>query len=169
VTQQGENADIKIVCEIRPDVAQIRLATDLLRRTSTGQISVLIPSRDLIKSTGLKKILPHITMLALNEEEARALLKAMPNEKNILTIPVQTVFITRGKQGAFLKVGNNVYTAPVQPIAHPRYVNGAGDAATAALLYALYIKRWTPQKALVLSMKIGRATLSLPTPYWTKK
>jgi sugar/nucleoside kinase (ribokinase family) len=166
---QASAADIKIVAEIGDIPEELTLAKALLKRTSSTQHSILIPSRALLESGAIKKLLPDVTMLAMNEEEATLLLGAPPTEARLKTLSTQYVLVTLGPRGGLLKVGKDVFHAKCKPLAKPLFEGGAGDATTASLIHSLLLQGIKPQKALADAMAVGRATLLIPTPYWTKK
>lgn len=167
VQRTAKNTQIRVVCEITDEEQDLLLAKTLLKKDAPKQLSVFIPSMALIVSKKLSAILPFCDLLALNDDEAITLL-GKSYMSNLRKIHVPYIFVTHGKAGAVLKLpSGEIMSASVKPVLNPLYVGGAGDAATAGLIYGLFAKKMSAQNALRLAMKLGRETLLLPTSYWT--
>ena len=108
---------------------------------------------------------PHVTLLSMNREEAHLFWGTVFGEKELLSCPVPYIFITDGPNEAILKVRDTIYRASPHAIKDPKYPGGAGDTATAALVYELLAKRTKPGVALKKALEAGTKVLSRPTPY----
>ena len=159
-------ADIRILTEIRDDAKEINLVKLAFKKNSPNQVNVLIPAIDLLKSKKMYELIPHIDLLSLNEVEARVLFCKDPQEEDILTLSIPNVLITRGAGEAWLKAGNRIWKASPRKLKQAKFVGGAGDAATAALLYKLFIKKERPETGLRFALDIGTKTLQVPTSYY---
>ncbi len=108
----------------------------------------------------LKHILSATTILVLNLEEARALLKDKNSlvEKLLVELHAlgpETVVITNGSKRLYAYHKNNIHSL-LPPKVKVVHTAGAGDAFTAALLGAM-IKKYSFDE----SLKIGQANASL--------
>lgn len=168
VSKTGRESDIKIAVEISANMKEIKVAKILLEKYRSGQISVLVPSGALLRSSNKNTLFKYADLLALNEHESRILFGRNPTRKDILKLDPPLVLITRGPREAWLKVHDKIYTAKPKILKKPLYIGGAGDATVAALIYKLFIQNEYPQTALDFSMEIGRKTLLMPTSYCVK-
>ncbi len=157
---------IRIVAEISSEAKEVRAAKALFKKENAEQINVLIPSLDLLKNKKLGGLHPDI--LVVNQAEAQALFQKEPTQQDVLVFSVPTILVTRGSGPAWLKHAGHIYTLQPKASKAP-YTNGAGDAATAGLLYALVYKEKKPQEALAFALEIARKTLLIPTPYYVKR
>jgi len=160
----AKRASIKIATEVLADPISLSLATVFLKRTKSQQ-SVLVPSRILLSTKKVKQLFPCISMLALNKDEAVLYWGSMFGEKEILNCPVATIFVTDGSGEAMLKVDNIIYRALPDRNSNPKYPGGAGDTATATLVYELFIRGSKPEVALKKALKAGTRVLSKPTSH----
>lgn len=167
VKSKGRAAEFKIAMEVSSDSNEILLAQKFLEKTSPRQISVLVPTAALLGRGGIGPLLKVTDFLALNEEEGRIFWKKTPVKEDLIKIATPMILLTRGRQGAWLKINNIIYDSkPMRILKSPPYVGGAGDATTAAFIFYYFIKGMRPERALRLSMEVGRKTLLLPTSYY---
>jgi len=166
VLSEGRKADIKIFAELSRDSEEIEVASMFLKKYKKGQISVLIPSRKILSSPLLNKILPLCDFFALNEEEAKIFWGKNPRKADLLNLKVPSFLLTRGPKEAWLKVENKIYTASPKVIKNPKFVGGAGDATVAAVVYKLFVQKKSPKEALQFGMSVGRRTLLTPKSYF---
>lgn len=167
LTRAG-GADIKMATEPIDSDEAVEATVLLLKKYKDGQRSVLIPSRGVLSSKRLLKILPHVDLLSMNRSEAKALFRKGINDRALLAHPVPYLFITDGGGEALLKAEGAVYRMRPKKVARAKYPGGAGDAATAALAYALFARKALPEHALEHALSVGREVLSVPTPYLPK-
>lgn len=164
LTRAG-GADIKISAETIDSDEAVEATILLLKKYKEDQRSVYIPSRALLASRRLGKILPHIDLLSMNRGEAKVLFPKGITDHALLAYPVPYIFITDGAGEALLKAEGAVYRMRPKKVLRVRYPGGAGDAATAALIFALFAKDALPEHALEHALSVGREVLSVPTPY----
>lgn len=165
VRKIAKSATIKIVAEPLTNPASMRLAKELLQRYTKNQHSVLIPSSDLLKSPSFKRLLPHITLLSCNKKEVAQVVGRGDGTAALLRSRIPYIFITNGAKEALLKVGEQIYTATPKKVSNPQFVGGAGDAATAALIFELFIRGASPEQALQRALAVGTEVLGHPTSY----
>ena len=85
------------------------------------------------------RLLQETTILCLNKEEARALIRK-PRASIVSTLHTlhhmgpQLVAITDGKKGAYVSSESTVLYCPADPLVRPKETTGAGDAFFAGLL-----------------------------------
>lgn len=167
VQSKGRAAELKIAMEVSSDSNGILLAQKFLEKTTSRQISALVPTDALLRSGGMGPLLKVIDFLALNEEEGKIFWKKTPARNDLIKAVTPMILLTRGTKGAWLKINDRIYDAkPMYILKSPSYVGGAGDATVAALLYSLFIKKSAPAAALRFAVEIGRKTLLLPSSYY---
>lgn len=164
IERVGKQAQIKIATEVLADPTSLALARALLKRTGE-QESVLVPSKVLLSTKKLKTLFPHVTVLSMNREEAHLFWGTMFGEKELMSCPVPTILVTDGPDEAILKFGDAIYRASPARIENPKYPGGAGDTATAALVYELFVCGTKPDVALRKALAAGTKVLTKPTPY----
>jgi len=165
--QTARWADIKVVTEVSDEKEELRLTRMLLKKFRPHQVSVLLPSVKLLKSSSMVGLCREVDCLAFNEAEARILFGENPTKENLLNFPVPHIFLTRGSGVAWFKAGNRIVLAKPRTIANPKFIAGAGDAALAALVLAYFVERRNAEDSVKYAMRVGRATLLRPEPYFT--
>lgn len=108
----------------------------------------------------LQRILGRLQCLKLNLIEAEALTgESRPAEaaKALYTAGVKHPFISLGKDGILTYDGKEILTVPAEK-AECVNATGAGDAATAALVYA-GIHGYSPKRSAELAIKAGAAAV----------
>lgn len=162
-------SNIRILTEIRDNEKELVLAKLVFKKTSSDQINVLIPAIELLQSKKMHELIKYVDLLSLNETEARVLFGKGPRQEAILTFPTKYVFITRGANEAWLKAEGRIFTARPRMLKSPKFIGGAGDAATAALVRSLFYKGESPLAGLRMAVEIGTKTLQLPTSYYQQR
>lgn len=158
------SADLKIVAEPNASLRAVQTAIVLMRQHRNNQYSVLIPSYELLVSSYLKQLLPHISLLSCNRAEAKLLFGRITDEA-LMKYPVPNILVTDGPRLALLKSAGRIIRQKPKPLLRPLYVGGAGDATTATLSYELFVKKTAPEVALRKALTVGRKVVSLKTPY----
>lgn len=166
--KQYKEARIRIITELSADPRELELAKEIFKKNIKNQINVLIPSQSLILSKkAIKEIIRTVDLLACNAAEAKYLWGKFPTKSDVLKFPVPYIFITRGGGEAWLKVNNKIYSAYPQPVRRQKHVGGAGDAATAVLVFSLFIKNKDPLTSLRTALSAGRKVLLSSQSYLT--
>ena len=161
-------ADIKVVTEVSDEKEELRLTRMLLKKFRPKQVSVLLPSVKLLRSSVMEGLSREVDCLSFNEAEARIFFGKNPVKNDLLNSPVPYIFLTRGPKEAWFKARNHVVSARPRVIANPKLIAGAGDAALAALVLAYFVHRRSADDSIEFAMSIGRATLLRPEPYFTR-
>ena len=164
ITHLSKTAQIKIITELT--INELALAKLFFKKYKKEQINTLIPSESLLKLREAGNVLKTIDFLSLNRQEAELLFKGGVTKDNALNYPIPYLLITDGPGEAWLKINNRLYTAKPKKINNPRFIGGAGDTATAALIYKLFVLKERPDKALKFAMEIGRKTVQILTSYY---
>ena len=99
---------------------------------------------------GLEKLLPHASLIIVNEGENEAYKQALAGYEGLLAI-------TLGSKGAKLLKGGKIIAEAVPPKVDVVDTTGAGDSFAAALTVAL-MEGQTPEKALQLACTVGALT-----------
>jgi sugar/nucleoside kinase (ribokinase family) len=85
----------------------------------------------------LLKVLPRIDLLTINEGEAKMLAEennvVLAAEK-ILKMGPKAIVVKRGEYGAFLFIGNEIFSAPAVPIRKVIDPTGAGDTFAGGMI-----------------------------------
>ena len=155
------SATIRILAEINSE----SLALAQVFFSVSGGVKVLIPSLELMKSSDGRAFIDGVDILSLNEIEAEEYSQKTINAHTVETFPQPIVFLTRGGESAYLKLEGAVYEALPPHCEGVVYPNGAGDSATAALVYALYTADMKPQEALEYALSIGTKVCQTHKPY----
>ena len=85
----------------------------------------------------LKKVLPRIDLLSINEGEAKLLAQesnVVVAAEKILQMGPKAIVVKRGEYGAFLFHGNEIFSAPAVPIRRVVDPTGAGDTFAGGLM-----------------------------------
>lgn len=89
------------------------------------------------RKDALLKVLPRINLLTINEGEAKLLAEesnVVVAAEKIMKMGPQAVVIKRGEYGAFLFLGNEIFSAPAVPIRKVVDPTGAGDTFAGGLI-----------------------------------
>lgn len=166
---EGKKAQIKILTEIGKHPAEIVLAKFFLRKYKKNQLSVLIPSQALLRYQKRQELFTLADLVAVNEQEAKILFGKELSVQKVMQFPVPYMLITRGPGEAWFKVKEKIYKAKPRVVRQPRYIGGAGDAASAALIFSFFIEKMPPEQALRFALEIGRRTLLTPKSYYVER
>jgi sugar/nucleoside kinase (ribokinase family) len=138
------------------DNALVEMFRETRQRQSTTVLNVCLPNHQNDIAGRCLRLLPHVDVFVLNEDEALALTgqsEVRAQARILRSAGARIVIITRGSHGLYAETGTCTFEMGAfrVPIVDP---SGCGDCFTAGLVFGL-LRRWELERTLQFASAVG--------------